>query len=51
WLGAVRGQRVHPLGVSHFGQSASPSDLYRIHGINHEAIVSACAQALVDSVK
>ncbi len=51
WLGAVRGQRVHPLGVSHFGQSASPSDLYRIHRINHEAIVSACAQALVDSVK
>ena len=29
WLGAVRGQRVVPLGVDHFGQSGDIPDLYR----------------------
>ena len=30
WLGAVRGQRVQPLGVDHFGQSGDLPDLYRV---------------------
>ncbi|HEX4259487.1 MAG TPA: transketolase, partial [Acetobacteraceae bacterium] len=29
WLGAVRGQRVVPLGPDHFGQSGDIPDLYR----------------------
>ncbi len=29
WLGAVRGHRVYPLGVAHFGQSGDIPDLYR----------------------
>ncbi|MBM3502487.1 MAG: transketolase [Alphaproteobacteria bacterium] len=45
WLGSVRGQRVFPLGVDHFGQSGDIPDLYRTYGIDSEAIVDACAAA------
>jgi pyruvate dehydrogenase E1 component len=48
WLGAVRGQRVYPLGVDHFGQSADVPDLYRIHAIDEDAILDAIARACVD---
>jgi pyruvate dehydrogenase E1 component len=48
WLGSVRGQRVHALGVEHFGQSGSIGDLYRHHGIDSEAILDACAAACLD---
>lgn len=41
WLGAVRGHRVRPLGVEHFGQTGSISDLYRHYGIDTNAIVAA----------
>ena len=47
WLGAVRGQRVVPLGVAHFGQSGDIPDLYRAYGLDTEAILEACAQALL----
>jgi pyruvate dehydrogenase E1 component len=47
WLGAVRGQRVVPLGVDHFGQSGDIPDLYREYGLNEDAILDACAQALL----
>jgi pyruvate dehydrogenase E1 component len=47
WLGAVRGQRVVPLGVDHFGQSGDLPDLYREYGLDVEAIVDACAQAML----
>jgi pyruvate dehydrogenase E1 component len=47
WLGAVRGQRVVPLGPDHFGQSGDIPDLYREYGIDQEAILDACAQAFV----
>lgn len=43
WLGGVCGHRVRALGVASFGQSADIVDLYRAHGIDAEAIVSACA--------
>jgi pyruvate dehydrogenase E1 component len=47
WLGAVRGQRVMPLGPDHFGQSGDIPDLYREYGIDTDAILDACAQALL----
>ena len=48
WLGGVRGQRVVPLGPDHFGQSGDIPDLYREYGIDADAILDACAQALVE---
>jgi pyruvate dehydrogenase E1 component len=47
WLGSVRGQRVIPLGPDHFGQSGDIPDLYREYGIDADAILDACAQALL----
>jgi pyruvate dehydrogenase E1 component len=47
WLGAVRGQRVVPLGPDHFGQSGDIPDLYREYRIDTDAILDACAQALL----
>lgn len=48
WLGSVRGQRVVPLGPDRFGQSGDIPDLYREYGIDADAILDACAQALVE---
>ena len=48
WLGAVRGQRVVPLGPDHFGQSGDIPDLYREYDIDADAILDACAQALLN---
>jgi pyruvate dehydrogenase E1 component len=47
WLGGVRGQRVAPLGVSRFGQAGDIPDLYREYGLDAEAILDACARALL----
>ncbi len=47
WLGAVRGQVLQPLGVEHFGQSGDIVDLYRHYGIDADAILEACAAALL----
>lgn len=47
WLGSVRGQRVVPLGVDHFGQSGDIPDLYREYGLDTDAILDACAAALL----
>jgi len=47
WLGAVRGQRVVPLGVDHFGQAGDIPDLYREYGLDSDAILDACAEALL----
>jgi pyruvate dehydrogenase E1 component len=43
WLGAVAGHRTVPLGVEHFGQTGTISDLYRHFGIDVDAIVSAAS--------
>ncbi len=48
WLGAVRGQRVVPLGPDRFGQSGDLPDLYAAYGLDTEAILEACAQGLVE---
>ncbi len=47
WLGAVRGQRVVPLGVDRFGQGGDIPDLYRAYGLDVDAVLDACAQALL----
>jgi pyruvate dehydrogenase E1 component len=47
WLGAVRGQRVVPLGVDRFGQAGDLPDLYREYGLDVDAVLDACAQALL----
>ncbi|ESZ55140.1 transketolase [Mesorhizobium sp. L103C131B0] len=45
WLGGVNGHRVKALGVEHFGQTGTITDLYRHHGLDTNAIVHA-AQAV-----
>ncbi len=47
WLGGVRGQRALPLGPDRFGQSGDIPDLYREYGLDADAILDACAQALL----
>ena len=47
WLGGVGGQRVVPLGVDRFGQSGDLVDVYEAYGLSAEAILDACAQALL----
>ena len=47
WLGGVRGQRVVPLGPDRFGQSGDIPDLYREYGLDTDAILDACAQAML----
>ena len=47
WLGAVRGQRVVPLGPDRFGQSGDLVDVYRAYALDSDAILDACAQALL----
>jgi pyruvate dehydrogenase E1 component len=46
WLGAVRGSRIAPLGVSRFGQSGDIPDLYAVYGIDADAIEDAAEKAL-----
>ena len=41
WLGSVLGHRTTALGVEHFGQTGTVSDLYRHFGIDAEAIEAA----------
>jgi pyruvate dehydrogenase E1 component len=46
WIGAVRGQRIQPLGVGEFGQSGDIPDLYRYYGLDAEAIEAAVEKTL-----
>ena len=45
WLGSASRRRVYSLGVEKFGQSGDIEDLYRLHGIDSDAILNACAAA------
>ncbi|GLS36318.1 pyruvate dehydrogenase E1 component [Mesorhizobium tianshanense] len=45
WIGGVNGHRVKALGVEHFGQTGTISELYRHHGLDANAIAHA-AQAV-----
>ena len=47
WLGGVAGQRVVPLGVDRFGQSGDILDIYREYELDTDAVLDACAQALL----
>ena len=44
WLGGVRGQRVSPLGVDHFGQTGDLVDLYSEYRLDAVAIIDAAAE-------
>jgi pyruvate dehydrogenase E1 component len=46
WLGSVRGQRVVPLGIETFGQSADIPDLYRTYKLDAAAIIDAVARSI-----
>jgi pyruvate dehydrogenase E1 component len=41
WIGGVHGHRVRALGVEHFGQSGSLSELYAHYGLDVNAILTA----------
>jgi len=41
WIGSVSGHRTVPLGVEHFGQTGTISDLYHHYSIDSDAIVDA----------
>ncbi len=41
WLGSVYGHRMKSLGVEHFGQTGTIGEVYRQHGIDREAILTA----------
>ena len=43
WLGAVAGHRTAPLGVDQFGQSGDVPDIYRVYGLDVDAILDAAA--------
>ena len=44
WIGAVRGMRVSPLGVTSFGQTGDLPDLYRTYRLDADAIFDAAAE-------
>ena len=41
WIGGVHGHRVRALGVEHFGQSGSLSEVYAQYGLDVNAILTA----------
>ena len=45
WLGSAARVNLAPLGIDHFGQSGDIPDLYRVYGIDAEAIIDAAARA------
>ncbi len=51
WLGAVYGHRTVSLGVDRFGQSGDLPDLYRVYGIDTNAIVDAAARVSVAALQ
>tara|TARA_B110000014_G_C19709565_1_gene371175 strand:- start:14 stop:601 length:588 start_codon:yes stop_codon:yes gene_type:complete len=46
WLGGALKTSIIPLGVSNFGQSGLPSELYKENNIDSESIIEACFTAL-----
>ena len=46
WLGGALKTSIIPLGVSSFGQSGLPSDLYKENNIDSQSIVEACFTVL-----
>jgi len=50
WIGSATGRRLYPLGVTNFGQSGDLPDLYRVYGIDTDAIIDMAAKACVAAV-
>ena len=46
WLGGVRRHVIHPLGVQGFGQSGDLVDLFRVYGLDADAIAAAATEAI-----
>lgn len=46
WIGAVKGQRVRPLGTETFGQTGDLTDLYAAYRLDADAILDAAASLL-----
>jgi pyruvate dehydrogenase E1 component len=46
WVGSMVGQKAYPLGVTRFGESGTPADLYKACQIGWESIYEACIVAL-----
>ena len=46
WLGSVTPSKTYSLGVTTFGQSGDIPDLYHKYGLDVEAILNACSEAL-----
>jgi len=46
WVGSMVGRKAYPLGVTRFGESGMPADLYRACRIDWESIYEACCLAL-----
>ena len=46
WLGAALNVPTYPLGVTRFGQSGNPDDLYREYEIDSDSIMAASFAAL-----
>jgi pyruvate dehydrogenase E1 component len=49
WLGGVLGQKIAPLGVEAFGQSGDIPDLYRVYGLDADAIAAAARRLLASA--
>ncbi|MBF95760.1 MAG: transketolase [Pelagibacterales bacterium] len=47
WIGAVKGQKVIPLGVNNFGQSGDLNELYQISEIDLNSIVDRIAKFIL----
>ena len=50
WLGGVSGHKTVPLGVEHFGQTGTVSDLYRHFGIDWRSHC-CCRQRIIARAK
>jgi pyruvate dehydrogenase E1 component len=48
WLAAVQRHRIRALGVDHFGQSGDIQDLYRLYGLDVDAILDAAASLCLE---
>lgn len=46
WIGSMRGVPAWPLGVTRFGESGTPPELYKAAQIDEEAISGTCFAAL-----
>ena len=45
WVGGMTGQKTYPLGVTRFGESGTPAELYQACRIDWESIYAACCVA------